>query len=271
MPSCASARRRRPRTRGRRREGRSWLLASYPYGSGCCVCRCFRLQACDSCAEPSSAFSTDRVSWPSDVCELWKFFAGTTSAERIAQIVIKSSRRHKEEQCRIVLQCCLGLSCLYSRPSLRSLSLGWGLGGHPGAAGFDSAAHDLWDGPGRADAASNSGTWSNSPSSFEYQWRRCDSVGNACVTIASGSSYRLVAADAGRTLRVRVFARNADGAGSAESAHTAVVAAAQAAPATRRRPRSLGRPGSGRRCEQAAGRGVTARAPLSISGGAVTL
>jgi len=73
--------------------------------------------------------------------------------------------------------------------------------------------------------ASN-GTWSNSPTSFAYQWLRCNGGGNNCAAVANGTqqTYTLVGADAGHTLRVKVTATNADGSASAQSAQTAVVA-----------------------------------------------
>src|ERR1051325_11266874 len=60
--------------------------------------------------------------------------------------------------------------------------------------------------------ASN-GTWSNSPTSFAYQWLRCNGGGNNCAAVANGTqqTYTLVGADAGHTLRVKVTATNADG------------------------------------------------------------
>lgn len=69
------------------------------------------------------------------------------------------------------------------------------------------------------------GTWSNSPTSFAYQWLRCNAGGNNCANVANGTqkTYTLVGADAGRTMRVRVTATNADGSASAESAQTALV------------------------------------------------
>lgn len=75
--------------------------------------------------------------------------------------------------------------------------------------------------------ASN-GTWTNSPTSFAYQWLRCNAGGNNCVNVANGTqrTYTLVGADATRTMRVRVTATNADGSTSAESAQTAPVAPA---------------------------------------------
>jgi hypothetical protein len=72
--------------------------------------------------------------------------------------------------------------------------------------------------------ASN-GTWSNTPTSFAYQWRRCASDGRACgdITGATNQTYAVAAADVGRTLRVVVTASNADGKDSATSAATDVV------------------------------------------------
>ena len=59
------------------------------------------------------------------------------------------------------------------------------------------------------------GTWSNAPTSSAYQWLRCNGGGNACVSVANGTqrTYTLVGADAGRTIRVRVTATEADGSG----------------------------------------------------------
>jgi hypothetical protein len=72
------------------------------------------------------------------------------------------------------------------------------------------------------------GTWSNAPASFAYQWLRCNRGGNSCASVANGTqqTYTLVGADAGSTMRVRVTATNADGSNSAQSAQTAMVAAA---------------------------------------------
>jgi hypothetical protein len=70
------------------------------------------------------------------------------------------------------------------------------------------------------------GSWSNSPTSFGYQWEDCDSSGNACsaITGATAQTYTLAAADVGSTIRVVEAASNAAGAGSpASSVHTAVV------------------------------------------------
>jgi Tfp pilus assembly major pilin PilA len=75
--------------------------------------------------------------------------------------------------------------------------------------------------------ASN-GTWSNSPTSYTYQWRRCATDGTACGDIvgATHQTYTLAAADVHHTIRVRVTAANADGKASATSGATEVIGTA---------------------------------------------
>jgi hypothetical protein len=69
------------------------------------------------------------------------------------------------------------------------------------------------------------GTWSNAPTRYSYQWRRCDAAGGGCVAItgATSSSYTLVTADQGTTLRAAVTATNAAGSATATSLPTPVV------------------------------------------------
>jgi uncharacterized delta-60 repeat protein len=72
----------------------------------------------------------------------------------------------------------------------------------------------------------NPGTWSGTaPLALGHRWRRCDEAGASCVDIVTGPTYTMTAADVGRTIRVRETATNAYGAGTADSAPTAVVAA----------------------------------------------
>jgi len=85
------------------------------------------------------------------------------------------------------------------------------------------------------------GTWTNSPTAFQYQWQRCGGAGAGCTNVpgAVEKTYLLTSADAARTMRVRVLAVNADGATSARSNPTAVVAAS-AAPQNTARPSVTG-------------------------------
>src|SRR6266498_1051167 len=87
------------------------------------------------------------------------------------------------------------------------------------------------------------GTWSNTPTSFAYQWLRCNGGGNSCADVANGTqktytlvgadvaacsnvvgatakTYGIQAGDLGYRLRVTVTARNAKGSATATSAIT---------------------------------------------------
>ncbi|MFL5946501.1 MAG: hypothetical protein ACJ74D_11155 [Gaiellaceae bacterium] len=72
----------------------------------------------------------------------------------------------------------------------------------------------------------NRGTWTGGqPQTYAYQWRRCDANGGSCADIsgATASTYRVGSVDIGRTLRVRVTARNSVGTRAATTTPTAVV------------------------------------------------
>src|SRR5205085_7281941 len=63
------------------------------------------------------------------------------------------------------------------------------------------------------------GTWTNSPTSYTYQWQRCTSNGN-CVNIGApgaSSTYVSQLADVGDDLDVVVTAQNGSGSGTATS------------------------------------------------------
>jgi hypothetical protein len=69
------------------------------------------------------------------------------------------------------------------------------------------------------------GTWTGGVRSFAYQWQRCDVGGSSCddVSGASGKTYGVRSADAGKVLRVSVTATNSSGSTSASSATTGTV------------------------------------------------
>lgn len=68
------------------------------------------------------------------------------------------------------------------------------------------------------------GSWSNSPSSYAYQWTRAGSP----ISGATASTYSPIAADVGSTLTVTVTATNAGGSAAATSAPTSAIIAAAA-------------------------------------------
>lgn len=75
----------------------------------------------------------------------------------------------------------------------------------------------------------NRGSWTGGqPQTYTYQWRRCDQTGGSCADIsgATASTYLLRDVDVGKTLRVRVTAKNSLGSGSATSTPTGMVAKA---------------------------------------------
>src|SRR3954447_2191651 len=75
----------------------------------------------------------------------------------------------------------------------------------------------------------STGSWTGTaPIAFAYGWQRCDTTGGACAPIsgATTSTYGLVTADVGHTIRVAVTASNGAGAASATSAATVGTAAA---------------------------------------------
>jgi hypothetical protein len=72
------------------------------------------------------------------------------------------------------------------------------------------------------------GRWSGGGTqTFAFQWLRCDAAGQGCAEIANatGSTYKPLQVDAGRTLAVRVTVTNEAGSGSVVTAPTAVVLA----------------------------------------------
>ncbi|HEV7133833.1 MAG TPA: hypothetical protein VGN27_08915 [Gaiellaceae bacterium] len=83
------------------------------------------------------------------------------------------------------------------------------------------------------------GSWSGSPTTYTYQWQRCDAVGDRqnCVAItgAVSQSYTVTKDDVNHTLDAVVTATNADGSASKDTKATGVVAEATA-PVNKSRP-----------------------------------
>jgi hypothetical protein len=72
---------------------------------------------------------------------------------------------------------------------------------------------------------SSQGSWNNSPTSYSYQWQRCDSSGANCVNISGGTSstFTLTCTDYKKTLKVAVKAINSSGNATATSNATAAI------------------------------------------------
>ena len=73
--------------------------------------------------------------------------------------------------------------------------------------------------------ASN-GTWNGAtPTSFTYQWQRCDATGAGCrnITDATSQTYSTTSLDVGNTLRVIVAASNANGTSSSISHQSSTI------------------------------------------------
>ena len=79
----------------------------------------------------------------------------------------------------------------------------------------------------------NRGQWTGSePITYSYQWLRCNAQGENCSEIqgANDTEYEVRDSDSGRTIRVRVTARNDRGQNSAISNPTGVVGGGQTPP-----------------------------------------
>ncbi len=88
------------------------------------------------------------------------------------------------------------------------------------------------------------GGWDGKPSSYAYQWQRCDPQGGSCAAIggATSSTYTVQTADVGSRVRVQVTATNTSGSGVAQSRPTDVVQATGTAPKNTAAPTISGTP-----------------------------
>jgi streptogramin lyase len=75
--------------------------------------------------------------------------------------------------------------------------------------------------------SATTGGWTNSPTSYAYQWERCNASGGECAEIAGATSatYVPIVPDVGHTLEVKVTATNSGGSGIVHSAATGLVQA----------------------------------------------
>ena len=95
------------------------------------------------------------------------------------------------------------------------------------AAPLDNTARPTITGEARVgqELTASEGTWTGNPTSFAFQWQRCNIDAITCldVTGATGRTYGVRLADLGSRLRVQVVARKDGRSGTATSAPTAVV------------------------------------------------
>ena len=91
----------------------------------------------------------------------------------------------------------------------------------------------------------SAGSWVGAPPiTYRYQWYRCDSNGAKCSSVhgATAGTYRLVAADAGRTLGLTVTAAGSGGSKQAYASLVGPIAAAGATLLSTGQPRVSGAP-----------------------------
>jgi hypothetical protein len=113
-----------------------------------------------------------------------------------------------------------------------------GGGGGGGSVPINTAQPQIQGTPTQGQAVTcTTGSWSNSPTGFAYQWSRDGSP----IGGATSASNTIAAADVGHGLTCTVTASNASGAGQATSASVVPVAAAQA-PVSVTRPAIIGTP-----------------------------
>lgn len=105
-------------------------------------------------------------------------------------------------------------------------------------AGVTNTARPTITGEARVgqELTASEGSWAGSPTSFAFQWQRCDVDAFTCVAVvgSTGRTYGVRTADLGFRLRVEVTARNGDRSATATSLTTAPVQ--PTTPITNRRP-----------------------------------
>jgi len=108
----------------------------------------------------------------------------------------------------------------------------------PNAAPLTNTSRPTITGTARVgdELSANEGTWTGNPTSFTFQWQRCDIDAVTCVAVvgATGRTYGVRLADLGFRLRVQVTAQRGDRTGTATSTPTGVVQ--PTTPITNKRP-----------------------------------
>jgi hypothetical protein len=91
------------------------------------------------------------------------------------------------------------------------------------------------------------GGWDGNPTTFAYQWLRCDQQAGNCASVsgATGKTYTIQTTDVGSRLRVQVTASNGSGSGVAVSRPTGDVQATGSAPKSTAPPTISGTPQEG--------------------------
>lgn len=76
------------------------------------------------------------------------------------------------------------------------------------------------------------GTWSNTPTAYTYQWQRCSASGTSCVNVATATNktFTLSSDDKDHTLVVLVTAANGDGTSTAAASRPSPVVSDDPAP-----------------------------------------
>ena len=127
----------------------------------------------------------------------------------------------------------------------------------PGNTAAPTIVGDVRQGSG---VAASTGAWSHSPTSFAYQWVRCDST-CAPISGATAETYLVTSSDTAHALKVTVTASNGDGSAARDSATTSVHSLPSGAPADQAPPSVSGTPKQGRTLTASSG---------SWSGGTIT-
>jgi subtilisin family serine protease len=169
--------------------------------------------------------------------------ANCAVVNQTAKYTVQSTDAGYTFELRVTVANNVGQTTLTTPPSQPVGGGGGGGGGAPPAnTGLPVVSGTAQDGQ---TLQSTTGTWTNSPTSYGYQWLRCGATGAGCANItgATSASYVLTSADVGSTIRSQVTATNSAGSASVQSTQTAVVAAV--APANTSPPTVSGTPKPG--------------------------